>query len=52
LKQRHKQPRRRACAYELAPGEEGGTRLLASFRDELRTGMILTGCERLATARG
>ena len=43
----------RAWAYALAAGgEEGVTRLLASFRDELRTAMILTGCASIAEARG
>ena len=43
----------RAWAYALAAGgEEGVARLLASFRDELRTAMILTGCNSIAEARG
>ena len=42
----------RAWAYALAAGgEEGVARMLASFRDELRTAMILTGCNSIAEAR-
>lgn len=43
----------RAWAYALAAGgEEGVTRMLASFRDELRAAMILTGTASIAGARG
>jgi L-lactate dehydrogenase (cytochrome) len=43
----------RAWAYALAGGgEDGVTRMLASFRDELRAAMILIGCTSIATARG